>query len=130
MPEESRPAEAELSQLGRRLRSARLGLGWTQEQLAEKANLHHSYIGQVERGEKVPSLRTLKRLAEAMNTPLDFLLGESPAYTSQTDDLVQELLALTRDCSRQDLELVVAMVRLVLAHLRHRRSVVSGPDEG
>jgi len=130
MPEKTGPNEAELNQIGRRLRAARLGLGWTQEQLAEKANLHHSYIGQVERGEKVPSLRTLKRLAEAMHTPLDFLLGESPGYADQTDDLLQELLALARDCPRQDLELVVRVVRLMVGHLRHRRGVVSGPDEG
>ncbi|MBC7105405.1 MAG: helix-turn-helix transcriptional regulator, partial [Firmicutes bacterium] len=36
--------------MGRRIREARSKLGLTQEQLGERANLHYSYIGQVERG--------------------------------------------------------------------------------
>ena len=36
--------------VGRRLRSYRLALGLSQERLAERAGLHPTYIGQVERG--------------------------------------------------------------------------------
>ena len=44
---------SELSkQIGERLRSLHLTAGLTQEHLAERADLHTTYIGQLERGEK------------------------------------------------------------------------------
>lgn len=36
--------------------------GWTQEQLAEAAGLHYSYIGGIERGDRNISLETLEKI--------------------------------------------------------------------
>lgn len=116
------PDKKELAHLGHRLRAMRQRLGLTQEQLAERANLHYSYIGQVERGEKIPSLRTLKRLASAMHTSVDFFLEEPSPYEHRLEALRQELLALLGDCTAQDLELVVEVVRLLTSHLRQLRT--------
>jgi len=52
--------------------------GWTQEHLAEKAEVHLSFVGQLERGAKKPSLRTLKRLAEVFGIKAGDLLDEAP----------------------------------------------------
>ncbi len=38
----------------------------SQEKLAELADLHRTYIGQVERGEKNLTLRSLERIAKAL----------------------------------------------------------------
>ena len=40
--------------------------GWSQEALAEKANLNRSYVGEIERGKTVPSLITIDKLAAAL----------------------------------------------------------------
>lgn len=122
------PEKKELPHLGHRLRTMRQRLGLTQEKLAEMANLHYSYIGQVERGEKIPSLRTLKRLANAMHTSVDFFLEEQPAYDHRLDALRRELLALLGDCTAQDLELVIELVRLLITHLRQLRSQIPEED--
>lgn len=53
---------------GQILRELRKELGLTQEQLAEESGLHSTYIGQLERGQKSPSLRTIVILAEALQT--------------------------------------------------------------
>jgi transcriptional regulator with XRE-family HTH domain len=47
----------------RRLRKKR---GWSQEQLGERANLHRTYIGAIERCEENLTLRTLDKLAAAL----------------------------------------------------------------
>lgn len=39
--------------------------GWSQEQLAEHADLNRSFIGDIERGRATPSLVTLAKLARA-----------------------------------------------------------------
>lgn len=41
-----------LDELGNRIRMRRKELGWTQEELAAKADIDRSYIGGVERGER------------------------------------------------------------------------------
>ena len=46
-------------EIANRIRYRRNELGFSQEQLAEYSDLHPSYIGQLERGEKTPSIETL-----------------------------------------------------------------------
>ena len=49
--------------------------GWSQELLAEKADLNRSYLGEVERGRAIPSLATAAKLAAALGIPLSGLLA-------------------------------------------------------
>jgi len=51
---------------GQRLKSIRLANGLTQEELAEKAGLHATYIGIIERGKQAASLDTIEKLAVAL----------------------------------------------------------------
>lgn len=50
------------------LRDVRRKKGYSQHILAERAGYHRNFIGQLERGEKSPSLRTLFDLVEALET--------------------------------------------------------------
>lgn len=45
----------------------RKALGLSQEQLAEKAGLHRTYIGMIERSEKNITLRNIEKIAKALN---------------------------------------------------------------
>ena len=56
----------------RRLREAHR---WSQEILAEKADLNRSYLGEVERGQAIPSLITLEKLALALGVSISDLLA-------------------------------------------------------
>jgi transcriptional regulator with XRE-family HTH domain len=55
----------------RGLRGAR---GWSQEQLAARAELNRSYMGEIERASAMPSLATAAKLAEALELPLSRLI--------------------------------------------------------
>jgi transcriptional regulator with XRE-family HTH domain len=52
---------------GRTLRRVRLEKGLTHEALAEKAELHPTFISLLERGQRMPSLNTVLLLARALN---------------------------------------------------------------
>lgn len=53
---------------GHALRERRKETGITQEELAFESGYHPTYIGQLERGQKNPSLRAILGLAAALNT--------------------------------------------------------------
>lgn len=56
--------------IGTVLRDEREGRGWSQEELSGRASLDRTYLSGVERGERSPNLRTLIRVAEALDLPL------------------------------------------------------------
>ena len=56
------------------LREARTEKGFSQEELADRAGLHRTYISQIERGVKSPSLRSLEQITDALEVPLWVLL--------------------------------------------------------
>jgi transcriptional regulator with XRE-family HTH domain len=61
---------------GRNLRDHRVAKGWSQEELADRCDLHRTYIGSVERGERNVTLGTLERIARAIGIdPLHLLRG-------------------------------------------------------
>jgi transcriptional regulator with XRE-family HTH domain len=57
------------AQLGKTVRQKRLSLGLSQEALAERANLHWTYIGGIERGERNLSLINIVKIARALEVP-------------------------------------------------------------
>jgi transcriptional regulator with XRE-family HTH domain len=59
---------------GENLRRYRQALGISQEDLAEKAGLHRTYIGSVERGERNVSIDNMERLAIAVDATIQQLL--------------------------------------------------------
>ena len=62
--------------LGDRVRARRLELGLTQESLADRAAMHFTYIGSIERGQRNVSLRNIVRIAEALDLdPGDLVEG-------------------------------------------------------
>ncbi len=68
------PKEDDLARFGARIRAERERLGVSQEELADRANLHRTYIGGVERGERNIGLLNLIRLARALRvTPASLL---------------------------------------------------------
>jgi transcriptional regulator with XRE-family HTH domain len=59
--------------IGLRIRSYRTQLGYSQERLAEISGCHPTYIGQIERGEKNPTLESVEKIATALNLSLSKL---------------------------------------------------------
>jgi transcriptional regulator with XRE-family HTH domain len=59
-----------------RLRVNRIARGWTQSQLAEIVGVHRHTIQHLENGHRVPSRENAERIAEALDTTVDWLFPE------------------------------------------------------
>ena len=61
-----------LIKFGQRVRSQRMKLGLSQEELASRADVHRTYIGMIERAEKNITLENIEKICKA----LDLNIGE------------------------------------------------------
>ncbi|MFZ1963542.1 MAG: helix-turn-helix transcriptional regulator [Roseiarcus sp.] len=61
--------------LAKNVRLVRNKLGLSQEQLADEAGLHRTYIGSIERAERNVSIDNIEKLARALKVKPTFLLS-------------------------------------------------------
>jgi transcriptional regulator with XRE-family HTH domain len=106
--------------LGQRLRQERERLGWTQEELGEKAGLHPSYIGQIERCRKKVSLATVEGLAAALGIGIGVLLDERLPASKLTNWQVR-IDGILRDRSRTEQDFLYNTLKQLARDLRKIR---------
>ncbi|OMD64498.1 transcriptional regulator [Paenibacillus odorifer] len=99
--------------VGNRIRELRKAKGWTQEQLAEAASLHYSYIGGVERGDRNISLETLEKIIAAFDVPaIEFFRFEDE---TQRRKVLDEHMALLSSKSAEEIAALTRVTREVIA---------------
>lgn len=65
---------------GAAVRKLRKAKGLSQEMLAEKADIHHTHVGLIERGERNPSLDVAHRVARALGLTLSAMIAEAERH--------------------------------------------------
>lgn len=83
--------------LGKKIREARLKKQYTQAKLAEAADIGEMYLGEIERGTKMPSLRIFINLINALEISSDYILRDELNSGEQYifDEITQKLKGLT-----------------------------------
>lgn len=116
-------------EIGRRLRRLRKMRGLTQKALAAKieGGIDYSYIGKIERGEQLPSLKVLRRIGEALGVPLHFFFQEEePILLPEEvrrivkDETRMALLRRLSQVHRDDLPLFSEIINVLELHRRGR----------
>ncbi len=79
--------------IGKKIRYYRENKKWTQEAFAEKIGLSLTYVGMIERGEKVPKLETFIKIANALEVSTDILLSDvlAAGYQIKTSLLSEKI---------------------------------------
>ena len=99
--------------LGKKLREIRLEKGYTQHTLAQMAGVGNVYLGEIERGQKMPSLTSFIRLIEALDVSADYILkdeiqsGKDCIY----DEITQKMNGLTPKQRKGAAEILDAYLR-------------------
>ena len=63
-----------LKKFGIKVKELRLKRGWSQEELAQRASLHRTYIGSIERSERNVSLINVEKIARALLVQIEELI--------------------------------------------------------
>ncbi len=71
-----KPKQPILKKFGHAVREARQRLGLSQEKLAEKADLHRTYIGMIERAEKNITLLNIQKISRALGISISSLFKQ------------------------------------------------------
>ena len=98
------------TRLGSRLKAARLARGLTQEQLAHDVKATPNYLSAIERGQKLPTLDMLFRLAKALGQPPGQLLGDRVVR----DDWLDQIAAIARTIPKADRKLALSLLETVV----------------
>jgi y4mF family transcriptional regulator len=107
-----------MSTVGDRIKKRRTELGWTQEQLAQKAGISKSFLSELENGKRSVSADNLLDIARVLNLSLDYLMtGEEP------DEMPAEVQIPASLAAFADKEGIT--FRQALAMLRMRQQVVA-----
>ena len=95
--------------LAKIIRTRRLDMGLSQEQLAEKIDKSTSFIGQVERGECFPKFETLQALIACLGIDANELFADTPI----TRDDLSELFEIVLHMNESKRSLLIEFARLL-----------------
>ena len=116
-------------QIGKRLRELRQQKGLTQKALAGKikGKIDQSYIGKIERGEQLPSIKILMRISETFSIPIGYFFQEEAGFTGiaikqenliQIEELRQRRLITKalQKVHRDDVPLLIEIINILYKH--------------
>lgn len=87
----------ERAALGKRIRESRIKKGYTQQNLAERADIGVVYISEIERGIKIPSLNIFIKILDALDVSADYILRDEISSGKEyvCMEIAEKLLVLT-----------------------------------
>ena len=101
------------SSIGKRIRQYREARYMKQEDLAERTNLSVTYIGMIERWERLPRLDKFIEIANALEVSSELLLADvlTTGYKVQNSRLTEQLEKLSDEDRNRIYEVVETMVK-------------------
>lgn len=94
--------------IGAILKEERLKLGYTRDQIAERADIGTRYLIAIENDEKKPKFDVLYRLLHSLGISADKLFY--PKITGNDDEDYLHLVRLLQSCNERDYKVVTAMI--------------------
>lgn len=98
-----------LQRLSQMIRDKRLELSISQEKLAEMVGVSTSFVGQVERGESLPSIETLFDFVQCLNLDVNGLFFGTEDFESD----INEICNLAQQMDERKRHLLIEYVRLL-----------------
>ncbi len=100
-------------EIGKIIATLRDKKGFSQTELADKSGVSRVMIGKYERGEAIPSIDAAKKIADALEVSLDYLVGEgiNSKLDKQALKRLQDLELLEDDKKKTLFDLIDTYIR-------------------
>ncbi len=87
--------------------------GWSQADLANKTDISQVMVGKYERGDATPSIEVAKKIADAFEVSLDYLVGEgmNASFDKKTLQRLQDIELLEADKKKTLFDLIDTYIR-------------------
>ncbi len=97
--------------IGARIKKARINVGLTQQEMAEKANVSVAFISRVERGSSHINLKRLSQFCRILNISEGYVLNG----VSETDDtyLYEEFNEILKKCTPKKQKLIYQISKMI-----------------
>ncbi|MEW6606900.1 MAG: helix-turn-helix transcriptional regulator [bacterium] len=105
-------------QLGAQIRNLRKLLGYTQAQLAELTDLSDNFIGQIERGERTPTIQTLKKFADALNIKIEDFFHFPDEKLDERDKILSEFITYLKNKDIRTIQLIIEITKKIIDRLK------------
>ena len=101
--------------IGKKIRELRKKKGFTQEDLGEKADLDYTSIGAAERGERNLSVKSLLRVAEALDADAGYFIPTSRKLKVKTEkgEKVKRIVDVLEILNVEQVDLVEDFVKVL-----------------
>ena len=99
---------------GSRIRALRMEHGLSQEALANAAEITPAYLGQVERGQKNPTVLTIERICDALNISLAAFFSEAVPLIPADDEVEKQILGQLNMLSHEEKNIVLQTIKGVM----------------
>ncbi len=99
--------------VGERIRNFRKEKGFSQEELANIANLHATYIGQLERGEKNATLESIEKVANALEVSLEDLFRSIRPNPNLQEYTLSQIITRLQSRSIEDQKTILKLLDLL-----------------
>lgn len=106
-------------ELGKKIRELRKQKGYTQAELAELVDLSTNFIGYLERGKQLPSLKTLEKIAQALGITIGYLFYSientlhKPTRLTKKDQTLSKLSKHLKDLDIKDITLILRLTKRI-----------------
>lgn len=114
--------------IGDKILKLRKEKAWSQQQLAKKIGTSGPIIGRYERGEMVPSVEVAKKLADAFNTTMDYLVDETGQTAEIKDRTILERLMEIERLDQEDKNTIVHVIDSLLRDAKTRKTYAVHSD--
>ena len=101
--------------IGCRIRYFRKLKGWSQETLALQADMNPAFLGHLERGLKSPTVKTLEKIAAALDISMAELFSEPQPISDEKEALLTELRDLLQGLSAESLRKITVILQNILS---------------
>lgn len=120
------------AEIGRRIKRIRVARGLTQKELASQIGIDFTYIGKIERGEQLPSLKIFIKISDALSIPIVYFFQEEAAASATELSLYnlaplvrseegRKLLKALRQVHEEDIPLIVEIIHVLDRHRQKKK---------